>query len=417
MSATMPLMSEVDNILLTGATGVMGGRLLQEILSLTQAQVYCLIRADNPAEAKRRIEEVLFCYDERRELASQTWRIVPVLGDVAKPRLGLEESVWRELAQSIDLVLHCAASVNLVSSYAKIAPVNVGGTKNIAQLCLAAGTPLLYASSFSVLGDKLYQEITLHEDDLDIGQRFPEMDYERSKFESEKALHEFGKHGLDFVIVRPGNIWGDSRTGCYPLFQTRVKGLYYEAIRSLVETGLTFASNEDFDITPVDYVARASLHIALHWRSHNRRTFQLVNPEPISWDVIAAQVRDYGYTVRDLPRQSYFDALKEGRILRGGKAYRSTFTDLLSVFGDSDYIRDLAKYATVNARAALAGTDIECHPCDGALMARYLDYAVAQRFLPSPQDRAPLAEVSVATVRGGFMEQLYDADLSESLHS
>lgn len=46
----------LENILLTGATGVMGGRLLQELLSTTKATVYCLVRAADMAEAMGKVE-------------------------------------------------------------------------------------------------------------------------------------------------------------------------------------------------------------------------------------------------------------------------------------------------------------------------------------------------------------------------
>ncbi|MCZ4075937.1 NAD-dependent epimerase/dehydratase family protein [Agrobacterium tumefaciens] len=409
----MTYQNDVENILLTGATGVMGGRLLQELLSATKATIYCLVRAADMAEATSKIESVLFCYDEERSLKQEAAaRIVPVLGDVSKSHLGLQRQVWRDLAARMDIALHCAANVNLIASYSKIAPVNVGGSANMVEFCLEGKIPLMHTSSFSVIGDKLYEDFTLYEDALDVGQRFPDMDYERSKFESEKLMHAAGQKGLDFIIVRPGNIWGDSRTGRYPLTQTKVKGIYYEAVRAVVETGFTFASDEDFDITPVDYVARASLYLAMNWRAHNRRTFNLVNPRPIDWNTLVEQVRDCGYVVRELSRDNYFDALNQGRMLREGKAYSSVFTDLLSMLGNGDYVRDSGKYDTANARKALAGSGISCHECDVMLMMRYLDYAFEKGFLPLAGSGFPLAEISRTVVPRGFMERLYDAKLA-----
>ena len=203
--------TSVKNIVLTGPTGVLGGRLL-EILATTDANVYCVVRAENKDAARARIEDVLYCYDEGRKLSTEAWRIIPVLGDISQPMLGLDASAYRDLAHLADLVLHCAANVSLVASYNKIAPVNVGGTANLIELCLAGKAPLVFTSSFSMVGDKLYQpDFVLHESDLDVGQGFVNMDYERSKFTAERMVHEAGERGLDWVIVRPGNIWGDSR--------------------------------------------------------------------------------------------------------------------------------------------------------------------------------------------------------------
>ncbi|MDC8758070.1 thioester reductase domain-containing protein [Janthinobacterium fluminis] len=408
----------VKNILLTGATGVLGGRLLQEVLSATGAEVHCVVRAADAVEARRRIEEVLFSYDEQGALKDQAWRIRPVLGDVSLPQFGLADAAYAELAGAVDLALHCAANVSLVASYAKIAPVNVGGAANVVEFCLAAGAPLLYTSSFSVVGDKLYEDgFVLKETDLDVGQGFEDMAYERSKFDAERLVQEAGARGLEWVIVRPGNIWGDSRTGCYPLKQTKVKGIYYEMLKALVETGLSFKSDEDFDISPVDYVAKAALFAALNLPATRHRTYNLTSPAPISYDAIVEQVRGYGYRVDAVETRVYFEALQEGRISRAGKPYRSTFTDLMSIFYDGSDCKERAKYDTRKIDALLAGSDIVCHASDATLMARYLDYAIRSGFIAAPREQQPLAQISAAAIRGGgYMESLYDADLSEVGH-
>lgn len=405
----------MKNVLLTGATGVLGGRLLQEILSTTGAYVYCVVRANSHELAARRIEDVLFAYDEHQALRNETWRIVPVLGDVSKKNLGLSADTYDELARSVDFVLHCAANVSLVASYGKIAPVNVDGTAHVVEFCLSGNIPLLFTSSFSMLGDKLFHEgFVLRERDLDVGQGFDDLDYERSKFEAEKIVHAAGARGLDWVIVRPGNIWGDSVTGCYPLQQTKVRGIYYEMIKSLVETGITFSSGEDFDVTPVDYVAKAGLHAITNLPAANRRTFNLTNPNPITYDGIVERLRDFGYTVRNIDSQVYFEALREGRIRRDGELYRSIFTDLLSIFADGPDADEVAKYDTSEITALLSGTGIACHPTDAALMSRYLAYAIRTGFIAEPRAQAPLAQIAAATAGGGLMERLYDADLRDA---
>lgn len=404
--------TSVESILLTGATGVLGGRLLQEILSATDASVYCLVRAENPEVALKRVEEMLFVYDEARTLRDQTWRILPLIGDVSQNRLGLSSETYDELIASINLVMHCAANVSLVAAYSKIAPVNVGGTANVVDFCLTGKIPLLYTSSFSVIGDKLYENgFVMCETDLNVGQGFENMDYERSKFESENIIREAGQRGLDWVVVRPGNIWGDSQTGCYPLKAAKVKGIYYEMLKSLIETGLSISSDEDFDVTPVDYVAQACLYAAMNLHVSNNKTFHLVSPQPPTYDDIVAQIEAYGYVMRPVDTIKYFEALSEGRIFRGGKVYRSTFTDLLSILYDESDAKELAKYDTREASHLLRGAGIICPPVDAALMSRYLDYSIKTGFLPRPDAQQPLAEISSVSKRGGLLEDLYDMDL------
>ncbi|MGD8204456.1 thioester reductase domain-containing protein [Pantoea sp. FN0305] len=404
---------QVKNILLTGATGVLGSRILLEILLQSDACVYCLVRAADPQQAMARLEQLLYTYDPQQQCREQLWRVIPLLGDITQPQLGLEASVYQELATGIERVIHCAANVSLVASYGKIAPVNVGGTRNLIALCLEDDVPLLYTSSFSIVGDKLYQEgFTLQETDLDVGQSFKDMDYERSKFEAEQAVHQAGKQGLRWVITRPGNIWGDSVTGRYPLVETRVKGIYYEMIKALVETGLTFSSREDFDITPVDYVARASLHAILEIDTFHGATLNLTNPAPVTYDDIVEFLRLYGYRINTLINSDYFEALTENRIWLQGKPYRSTFTDLLALFYCGSEISEKARYGTQLTRQLLADAGIVCAPCDRELLFRYFSYLTESGFVVAPESQGAAAEVREIVRQGGFLEQLYDADLN-----
>lgn len=403
--------TSVENILLTGATGVLGARILCELLRSTDSYIYCLSRAKSHKDALAAIEKVLFVYDSARELVGETWRIIPMLGDVIKPRFGLEQRDYDDLANSIELVFHCAANVSLIASYEKLHPTNVEGTQRVVDFCLTNNAPLLYVSSFSVIGNQLYHEAVLMEDDLDIGQGFEEFNYERSKFEAEKLIRQAGiDQGLNWATVRPGNIWGDSETGEYPLFETKVKGIYYEMIKALVETGYSFSSNEDFDISPVDYVAKASLYIAFNIHQTNRNTYNLTNPSPGTYNDIVAHLKKYNFTIRIIDNEEYFEALYEERIKRDGKPYRSLFTDLMSMMA-SEGLEELAKYDTSQAQALLEPVGIKCPASDFKLMKTYLNYSVKHDWINGPDRQTPLAEINEEIERKVFMQHLYDEDL------
>ncbi|AOM39407.1 thioester reductase domain-containing protein [Xenorhabdus hominickii] len=402
---------DVRSILLTGATGVMGGRVLLEILTTTNIDVYCLIRAENHTQAMERLTDILSVYDEEKHSQQFLHRVIPVLGDVAKSRLGLTKDFYHELADKIDRVIHCAANVSLVASYRKIEPVNVQGTQHIIDFCLKGNVPMLYTSSFSMVGDRLYYDgFTLHETDLDVGQRFDDMDYERSKFESEKKVHSAGKKGLEWVIVRPGNIWGESSNGRYPLANTKVKGIYYEMIKALVETGLSFDSKEDFDITPVDYVAKASLYAILHMDKFDKKTLNLTNPNPITFNEIVALLVKYGYRIRTIDTDDYMEALSQNSVYLNGQPYRSIFTDLLGLFYTGIDLVEKAKYATQLTTEWLSGSGIECAQSNQELLFHYFDYLIECKFIPSPQQQGEGAEIRENLLRSSYLEQLFDTD-------
>src|SRR6185437_12981595 len=115
-------------ILLTGATGFLGSRLLCELLNRTAARVYCLVRGGDAAVAVARVRAAVAAHGFRLDPASLD-RIVPVAGSLDRPRFGLPPGRWAELAGEVDAVYHSGAWVNLVLPYGTLRPANVLGTR------------------------------------------------------------------------------------------------------------------------------------------------------------------------------------------------------------------------------------------------------------------------------------------------
>src|SRR5689334_18730657 len=76
-----------NTIFLTGATGFVAAFVLVELLKQTQANIFALVRADNTAHGLNRIRENLQRYLLWQDHYEQ--RIVPVVGDLKLPLLGL----------------------------------------------------------------------------------------------------------------------------------------------------------------------------------------------------------------------------------------------------------------------------------------------------------------------------------------
>jgi thioester reductase-like protein len=386
-------MNVTNNIFLTGATGVLGGRLLVELLSSTTADIYCLTRDCDYDAAKERIKKIFQVYDPDRQHRGQfESRVIPVPGDIAKPYLGLKPDLYKELAQKIDLVIHSAANVRLFSSYQYLKPVNVAGTARITGFCLLGNTPLVYVSTFATLGDKVYEKgFIFYENDLDVGQSFKNLNYARSKFEAEKTVRNAGMKGLKWLIVRPGDIFGDSQTGAYPLGATTVQGFFYEIFRAVIETGYSPFSEESFDFSPVDYVAKATLHLALTPNAYGK-TFHLVNPVHKCFYEIMNSLIDYGYKIRMLPLMEMINVFKEHRMVRAGKIYSSIFTNMMAFIPEPE-LYETARYDTLTTLKFFKNTDIRCPEADFELLSTYLDYCIKIGYLPSPEKQRTLAQI------------------------
>src|SRR6185369_2871153 len=97
------------DVLLTGSTGFLGAHLLSDLLAATSARVWCLVRANDAAHARRRIAGAAARYELP---APPGERVVPLPGDLTLPRLGLSPGDFRELAERTDVIYHAGAAVN-----------------------------------------------------------------------------------------------------------------------------------------------------------------------------------------------------------------------------------------------------------------------------------------------------------------
>ena len=148
--ATTTRLSDASSVLVTGTTGFLGAFLLDQLLRTTgqNTRFYCLARDHNSGQGtpSNRVLETLKFYG----LASQPTddRIIPVRGDLTHPQMGLDNDQYQELAEEIDLIFHCAASVNYAYPYAAAKPHTVGGTLEVLKFaCSARPTPIQYISS------------------------------------------------------------------------------------------------------------------------------------------------------------------------------------------------------------------------------------------------------------------------------
>ncbi|MEL7407802.1 MAG: amino acid adenylation domain-containing protein, partial [Cyanobacteria bacterium J06558_2] len=122
------------SILITGATGFLGAFLLHELLQQTTADIYCLIRAENKTQAKERIENKLKSYLLWDDGLSQ--RIIPLVGDLAQPLLGLSIDNFNAIAEKVDVIYHNGAWVNFTYPYSQLKAANVSGTQEVLRLAV-----------------------------------------------------------------------------------------------------------------------------------------------------------------------------------------------------------------------------------------------------------------------------------------
>ena len=118
----------------------------------------------------------------------------------------------RALVTGADVVVHAAAALPIQSSRASIRSVNVEGTANVLATALTAGVRrVVLISSTAVYGVPVKHPI--EEDDPLVGVGW----YGEAKIEAEQLAGEFGRRGLDVVIIRPKTFIGPERLGVFEI--------------------------------------------------------------------------------------------------------------------------------------------------------------------------------------------------------
>ena len=359
-------LGQASSILVTGATGFLGAFLLDELLRATGdgARFYCLARhrASGQDQAANRVLDALRSYGLPGQ--SLGHRIVPVTGDLTQPRLGLGDEEYRQLAEEIDLVFHCAASVNYVYPYAAVKPHTVGGTLEVIRFaCNARAKPVQYISSNGVFpggDDTPYLEndrIAGFVDRMEGG-------YNQAKWVAEGLVWSAVSRGLPVCLFRPGNIGHHSGTGVVNPndFQSLI-------IKACVRSGLApRAPDWLFEMTPVDFLVRAIRKISDD-PAHFGRVYNVVQQDPVSADRVFEYMESNGYVTGRVSLEDWKSALE-------ATAGRENDTELKVLVQALDsvepYLTDTSVYDVSRFSEALSGMGMALPKADVEYVTRFL---------------------------------------------
>lgn len=190
------------HVALTGATGFLGLRLLRRLLD-THRTLTVLSHAGS-GDALHRVTRFFELTGAPAAFTSELpGRVRVVETDLARPRLGLSERSFHELADSIGAIWHSAGSIHLEGDLPELRRTNVEGTRHVLELAAACRRrPVVHhVSTAFVAGAR--REGVAYEDELDDARGF-ENAYERSKYEAELLVHAWSReHGRPVLVLRP----------------------------------------------------------------------------------------------------------------------------------------------------------------------------------------------------------------------
>jgi thioester reductase-like protein len=90
------------------------------------------VRSHNVELGKQKLQNSLESYLLWDESLSQ--RIIPLIGDLSEPLLGLDPEEFQLMASKLDVIYHNGALVNFVYPYQALKKPNVLGTQEILRL-------------------------------------------------------------------------------------------------------------------------------------------------------------------------------------------------------------------------------------------------------------------------------------------
>ncbi|WP_426481179.1 amino acid adenylation domain-containing protein [Chryseobacterium sp. R2ACT005] len=371
---------QVENpttIFLTGVTGFVGIHLLQELLDTTNADIYCLVRAQDQFHAMEKIER---CFKQYKipQKEEQKSRIIPVLGDLALPALGLSEEIFSKLAKQTDLIYHSGSSVNFIEPYSYMKAPNVEGLREIIKLAGAERTKCLaLLSTISVYswGHVFTGKTVMLESD-DIEQNLmsvsKDIGYVRSKWVMEAVADLAAKEGLPLITYRLGYAMCHSETGASASYQWW-SGLVKNCIEFKSYPALTELRE---GLITVDYMTKSMAHITKNKEAIGKKFNLIARPETnlTLEGFFGLMKKYYPFTLKDLPykewRKQWEDDSKN-RLYPLTSLFRDNMHEGLSTVElyQNTYVWDCS-----NVIQFLEGSDIQEPVFDKKILDSYLKY-------------------------------------------
>ncbi|MBG1264949.1 amino acid adenylation domain-containing protein [Nostoc sp. WHI] len=384
--------TEPEQIFLTGATGFLGAFLLHELLQQTQANIYCLVRASNLEQGRQKIQANL----ERYMLGSGklSSRIIPILGDLSQPLLGLTVEKFRELANKLDLIYHAGAFVNLVYPYNILRATNVLGTQEIIRLASQGKvTPVHFISTIDVLNPLSFHERNMIREDEHLDNPYElKQGYTQTKWVAEKLVIAAQSRGIPTCIYRPGMISGHSQTGV-----SQANDLISRIIKGMIQMGSAPNLEQWINLTPIDFASKAILYLSRQKESTGK-VFHIVNPNPLLWNKLVTNIRSFGYHIRLLPYEKW-----QAELLKLDISQENALEPIISLFTENIFnakmtyleifLKTSKAFDCQHTLNMLAGTSIICLPVNSKMLHTYFSYLTHNGFIKPPKDNTEASKV------------------------
>ncbi|XP_049804567.1 uncharacterized protein LOC126248021 isoform X1 [Schistocerca nitens] len=375
-----------DKVLLTGVTGFVGAFILEELLLNTTATVYCLIRGAPGVTLLDRVKKTLNEYgilkgDNARLIQEKlNQNVITIAGDLTLLNMGLSDDEYMCLSYEIDVIIHAAATVNLIYPYRALHGPNVLGTDNILRFALDNKIkPIHYISTNAVYPEGMVD--CGEDDDMSQYAQHLKCGYAQSKWVAEQLVLKLRTRGHPVSIYRCGNVSGPQDKSCW-----NPNDFFLLMLQSCIYTSSAPNINWQIELTPVDFLSKVIVNMTQEIHSLGK-VFNLINTKTMDSSLMWQLLKVEGYNLEIVPYDEWYNIIKCG--VQTGDDHSETLKALLylldSYVMDASYFSDQSTFRQENLIEALKEMRLQYPPVNTDLMKLYLQNLSKVGLIPRPK--------------------------------
>ena len=352
-----PASTENRTVLLTGANGFLGRTVCiqwLEKLAATDGKLICIIRAQDNARAKARLDQVFSSSaDLQQHYGNLAEKHLEVLaGDAGEEFLGIGEQQFNDLAKRVDRICHVAALVNHRLAYKHLFGPNVAGTAEIIRMASTSKIKTIDFVSTEGVIPLLDASSSNNEDALPVD-TVPMVDayaagYATSKWAGEVLLRKARQQlGVPVNILRGNMMLAHQKH----VGQINAADMFTRLLYSIIVTGIAPYSfyplsetgtkqQAHYDGLPVDVVASTIVGVG-NTNHTDCRAFNINNyhDDGCSFDSFTDWIETAGYPVTRIDSyQQWYDRFKEKLTTLPEDQKQHSALEILSAFETPDQL-------------------------------------------------------------------------------
>jgi L-aminoadipate-semialdehyde dehydrogenase len=412
-------------VFLTGATGFLGSHILSCLIrdTIHVSNIICHVRASDATTGLARLKNTLKAYG----LMLPSERVSCVAGDLSLPHLGLSQSVWNHLSNTVDTIIHNGARVHWVLDYSTLRPANVLSTLELLQLsAMGKSKNMVFVSSTSVLDTDFYtsteawqrsvSQPVSEDDDLAGSAKGLATGYGQTKWVCEGLMRDAGARGLKGWILRPGYVTGESHRGT-----TITDDFLVRLLKGCVQLSYfpDLGKQNYINMMPVDGLSRicaaAAVHLPLTSSQDGNGGVKVLNAarRSLTFNTYFRSLAKYGYNVQRASYEGWRIMLQDYVNFTAEEGYEEHALLPLFHLAVSDLPADIRSptLGDGNTRALLErveedGSDGEASfEVDEEMVGRYISYLCEVGFMPRPP-KVGMKSLPVVQISDGQKEAL-----------